>query len=129
MISERNIHATASNSLAIPPMELDVSKLSCLQQLPDGSLLLRLHVQPRAASNGLAGLHEDLLKLRLTTPPVDGKANKAVIAFLAKLFHLPKSSLTIKSGQQSRTKTVVIIGADVHQVHSILSAHLVPATE
>jgi len=105
------------------------AKLPCLQQLPDGSLLLRLHVQPRAANNGLAGLHEDMLKLRLTTPPVDGKANKAVIAFLAKLFNLPKSSLTIKSGQQSRSKTVAIVGADEHQVHSILIAHLVPAAE
>jgi len=103
--------------------------LPCLQQLPDGSLLLRLHVQPRSSSNGLAGLHEDMLKLRLTTPPVDGKANKAVIAFLAKLFHLPKSSLTIKSGQQSRSKTVAIVGADVHQVHTVLSAHLYPASE
>lgn len=105
------------------------AKLTCLQQLPDGSLLLRLHVQPRAASNSLAGLHEDMLKLRLTTPPVDGRANKAVITFLAKLFHLPKTSLTIKSGQQSRSKAVAIVGADVHQVHSILIAHLVPVIE
>lgn len=103
--------------------------LSCLHILSDGSLLLRLHVQPRAASNGLAGLHEDMLKLRLTTPPVDGKANKAVIAFLAKLLHLPKSSLIIKSGQQSRSKTVAIVGADAHQVHAILTAHLDPTAE
>lgn len=99
------------------------ANLPCLQSLPDGSLLLRLHIQPRAASNGFAGLHEDLLKLRLTAPPVDGKANKAVIAFLAHLFHLPKSSLIIKRGQQSRNKTVVITGADVHQISSILTAH------
>lgn len=87
-------------------------------------MLLRLHVQPRASANGLAGLQGDMLKLRLTTPPVDGKANKAVIAFLAKLFHLPKSALTIKSGQQSRSKTVLMIGADQNQVSALLSAHL-----
>jgi uncharacterized protein len=98
--------------------------IPCLQLQPDGNLLLRLHVQPRAAANGLAGLQGDMLKLRLTTPPVDGKANKAVIAFLAKLFHLPKSALTIKSGQQSRSKTVLMVGADQNQVCAVLSAHL-----
>lgn len=95
-----------------------------LQNLPDGSLLLRLHVQPRAAANELAGLQGDALKLRLTTPPVDGKANKAVIAYLAKFFHLPKSSLHIKSGQQSRIKTVVIKGADEQQVRRALADFL-----
>jgi len=98
--------------------------IPCLHTLADGSLLLRLHVQPRAAANGLAGLQGDMLKLRLTTPPVDGKANQAVITYLAKLFHLPKSALTIKSGQQSRSKTVVITGADAHQVRSTLAALL-----
>lgn len=87
-------------------------------------MLLRLHVQPRASANGLAGLQGDMLRLRLTTPPVDGKANKAVIAFLAKLFHLPKSALIIKSGQQSRSKTVLMVGADQNQVCAVLSAHL-----
>jgi hypothetical protein len=100
------------------------SELPCLHPLPDGSLLLRLHVQPRAAANGLAGLQGDMLKLRLTTPPVDGKANQAVIAYLAKLFHLPKSALAIKSGQQSRSKTVVITGADAQRVRSTLATLL-----
>ena len=99
----------------------------CLQSLPDGSLLLRLHVQPRAAANELAGLQGDALKLRLTTPPVDGKANKAVIAYLAKFFHLPKSALSIKSGQQSRIKTVAIKGADEQQVRRVLADLLATA--
>ena len=84
--------------------------LPCLSHLADGTIALRLHVQPRASSNGIAGLQGDLLKLRLTTPPVDGKANKAVIAFLAKLLKLPKSAVTLKSGHQSRSKTVIIEG-------------------
>lgn len=100
------------------------AEIPCLHTLPDGSLLLRLHVQPRAAANGLAGLQGDMLKLRLTTPPVDGKANKAVIAYLAKLFHLPKSALVIKSGLQSRSKTVVIAGVEEQQVRSLLTALL-----
>ena len=102
-----------------------MDNLPCLHLLADGSLLLRLHVQPRAAGNGVAGLQGDMLKLRLTTPPVDGKANKAVIAYLAKLFHLPKSALTIKSGQQSRSKAVVITGADPDRIRSALAVLLI----
>jgi uncharacterized protein len=101
------------------------AEIPCLQILGDGSLLLRLHVQPRAAANGLAGLQGDMLKIRLTTPPVDGKANKAVVAYLAKLFHLPQSAFLIKRGQQSRSKTLVIMGADAQQVRSTLAALLV----
>lgn len=98
--------------------------LPCLERLADGSIVVRLHVQPRASSNGLAGLQGDMLKLRLTTPPVDGKANKAVIAYLAKLLHLPKSSITLKSGLQSRSKTIVLQGIEMHELVDILNAHL-----
>ena len=91
-----------------------------LQTLPDGSLLLRLLVQPRASRNEIAGLHDDALKIRLTTPPIEGRANKAVIAFLAKLLHLPKSSLTIKSGHQNRSKQVLIQGCEEQIARQIL---------
>ncbi|ADW16502.1 protein of unknown function DUF167 [Desulfobulbus propionicus DSM 2032] len=100
--------------------------LPCLQRLADGSLLLRLQVQPRAAANHLAGLQGDMLKLRVTTPPVDGKANQAVVAYLAKLFHLPKSSVVLKSGHQSRGKTVVIASGHEQEVRAVLAAHLFP---
>ena len=105
-----------------------LAEIPCLHSLPDGSLLLHLHVQPRSAANALAGLQGDALKLRLTTPPVDGKANKAVIAYLSKFFHLPKSAFSIKSGQQSRTKTVAIKGADEQQVRSVLATILTAET-
>lgn len=68
----------------------------------------------------MAGLHGEALKLRLTTPPVDGKANKAVLAYLAKLLNLPKSALTLKSGHQSRTKTILIHGAEAGQIRNLL---------
>jgi uncharacterized protein YggU (UPF0235/DUF167 family) len=69
-------------------------------------------------------LQGDLLKLRLTTPPVDGKANKAVIAYLAKLCHLPKSAFTLKSGHQSRSKSIVITGIGLQDMQTILWHHL-----
>ena len=95
-----------------------------LSTCSDGSLLLKLHVQPRASRNQLAGLYNDALKIQLTTPPVEGKANKAVIAFLAKLLHLPKSAVTIKSGMQSREKQVLITGCEEDQVRRILTDNI-----
>ena len=102
-------------------------QLPCLQVTADGSLLLRLHVQPRAAHNQVAGLQGEALKLRLTSPPVDGKANKAVLATLARLLDLPKSSLSLRSGLQSRTKTVRIENADEAQLRARLQALLAAA--
>ena len=101
--------------------------LPCLQVTADGSLLLRLHVQPRAAHNQVAGLQGEALKLRLTSPPVDGKATKAVIATLARLLDLPKSSLSLRSGLQSRTKTVRIENADEAQLRARLQTLLAAA--
>ena len=102
-------------------------QLPCLQVTADGGLLLRLHVQPRAAHNQVAGLQGEALKLRLTSPPVDGKANKAVIATLARLLELPKSCLSLRSGLQSRTKTVRIENADEAQLRARLQTLLAGA--
>ena len=102
-------------------------QLPCLQVTADGGLLLRLHVQPRAAHNQVAGLQGEALKLRLTSPPVDGKANKAVVAFLARLLDLPKSSLSLRSGLQSRSKTVRIENADEAQLRARLQTLLAAA--
>ncbi|MDD3619315.1 MAG: DUF167 domain-containing protein [Desulfobulbaceae bacterium] len=92
-----------------------------LQTLPDGALLLRLQVQPRASRTELAGLHDNALKLRLTTPPIEGRANKAVIDFLAKRLRLPKKAFTIKSGLHSREKLVLIRGCTEEAVHQLVA--------
>ena len=67
-------------------------------------MYLTLHVQPRASRTGLCGIHGGSLKLAITAPPVEGKANKEVIAFLAAFLKIPKKDVTIVSGAQSRTK-------------------------
>jgi uncharacterized protein (TIGR00251 family) len=92
-----------------------------LRTLPDGDLLLTLHVQPKARKNQLAGLHDNALKIRLTAPPIEGRANKAVIAFLARQLHLPKSAVRIKSGLQSREKKILVSGCSEEQVRKILT--------
>lgn len=91
-----------------------------VQKREDGSLLLSLYVQPRAGKNELAGVHENALKLRLTSPPVDGQANKAVIAFLAKTLRLPKSSIILHSGLKNRRKQVLISGLDEEVIRKLL---------
>ena len=100
----------------LPPF----APLPCLQARSDGSLLLLLHVQPGAARTGLAGMHGDALKLRLAAPPVDGKANKAVINFFAELLHLPKSAVAIRSGLASRAKIHLLTGITEHEARSFL---------
>ena len=69
-----------------------------------------IKVHPRARKNAITGVVGDALKLALTAPPVDGKANQAVIEFFADLFAIPRSSVTIASGETSRNKVVRITG-------------------
>lgn len=75
----------------------------------DGTdLILHLHIQPRAARDELAGPHGDALKLRLTAPPVDGRANEHLRAYLAGLCGVAKSAVTVIAGEGARSKRVRI---------------------
>ena len=67
-------------------------------------------VQPRARKNAITGVVGDALKLALTAPPVDGRANEACIEFFAKLLEVPRSSVTIASGETSRRKVIRVAG-------------------
>lgn len=81
-------------------------------------------VQPRARKNAITGVVGDALKLALTAPPVEGRANQAVIEFFAELFAIPRSSVTIASGETSRNKVVRISGLSRGSVEQRLSAVL-----
>ena len=65
-------------------------------------------IQPRASSNKICGLQDKYLKIRLTSPPVDGAANKMCIMFLAKILSVNSSKIMIVSGQQGRKKIIRI---------------------
>lgn len=69
---------------------------------------LTLHIQPGAKKTEIAGLHGDALKIRLAAPPVDGKANAALIAFVAQRLEVAKSAVILKSGQTSRRKVLEV---------------------
>jgi len=70
------------------------------------NLVLRLQIQPRSSKDGFGEIYNNRLKLHLTAPPVDGKANQRLLAYLAKQFGIPKASVRIVSGDSSRLKTV-----------------------
>jgi uncharacterized protein (TIGR00251 family) len=74
----------------------------------DGSVTLEIHCQPGAKRMEVAGVHGDALKLRVSAPPVEGKANAAVVAFLADQFGVPQRAVTIVHGETARRKTVRI---------------------
>jgi uncharacterized protein len=94
--------------------EID-SAMIPIHDTPAGALFtIRLH--PRAKKNAITGEIGDALKLSLTSPPVDGRANDACIEFFAKLLKVPRSSVTIASGQTSRRKTIRVAGISADEV-------------
>ena len=92
------------------------------RQAADGRITLTLHIQPGAKKTEFAGLHGDALKIRLAAPPVDGKANEALIKFVAETLKLPKSAVTLKSGQTSRRKVLEVQGATPSSVEAFGTA-------
>ena len=95
-----------------------------------------LRVQPRASRNAIVGTvpgnvsgnvsgtvsgnQGEAVKLAITAPPVDGKANQAVIEFLSELFGVAKSSIVIVSGETGRNKLIAVRGRSAEQVHKAL---------
>ena len=73
-------------------------------------------VHPRAKKNAITGEVGDALKVALTAPPVDGKANEACVEFFAKLLKVPRSSVTIASGQTSRNKVIRVVGLSAEEL-------------
>lgn len=86
--------------------------------LEQDRLILYCHLQPGAKHNQLCGLHNHRLKIQIQAPAVDGKANKALINFLAKVFSTAKSKIAIVQGTSHRSKTVSIAG--IEQIPQVL---------
>ena len=71
-------------------------------------LLLNVRIQPRASSDGFAEVLDDRIKIRITAPPVDGKANKHLSALLAGVFGVSRANISILSGESGRNKRILI---------------------
>ena len=92
---------------------------SFAKDVTDGCTL-SVRVHPGARKNGVTGVHAGALKISLTAPPVDGKANEAVIAFLADALHLPRARVALVAGATSRAKMVRITGKSAAEVAGAL---------
>ncbi len=97
---------------------------SWLSAVDDESVMLTVYVQPKASQAQVSGIHGGALKICVTAPPVEGKANAALIKFLAKLFRIPKSAISIQSGEQSRTKRFLLSGLTYAEALSIIEQNL-----
>lgn len=91
-------------------------------------LLLQLYVQPKASRDQIIGLHGAEIKLAITAPPVDGKANAHIQKLLAKMFAVSKSQVVLTKGELSRHKQVQIIAPFVLPA-AVLSLGILPETD
>jgi uncharacterized protein (TIGR00251 family) len=96
-----------------------------LQDSPDGPIL-HVRVTPRSAKTCLDGLHGEALKVRLQAPPVEGKANRALLKFLARLLGTAPSRLELISGSTGRDKRVLATGLSAREVMDAVDEHLQP---
>ena len=80
-----------------------------IEELNEG-LLICINVQPRASRTGIVGIQADALKIKLTSPPVEGAANSLLIKFISKELGIAKSRIKLKSGEKSRQKKIIIEG-------------------
>lgn len=80
----------------------------------------RVHLQPKASREGITGEADGILKLRVTAPPVEGRANEACLRLLAKALDLPISRLHIAAGQHARLKTIQVAGASADELRASL---------
>jgi len=90
-----------------------------IRDTPQGATF-SVKVHPRAKKNAVAGEVGEALKLALTAPPVEGKANDACIRFIAEILDVPRSSVTIAAGETSRQKVIRVHGLTAAQVEQRL---------
>jgi uncharacterized protein len=87
-----------------------------------GGVLILCQIQPRASKTEVMGLHGEpqRIRIRIAAPPVDGKANEALIAFLAKRLGIPKRAIEIHSGQTGKMKDIICYGVGLEEVKKAL---------
>lgn len=96
-----------------------------IRDTPHGATF-SVKVHPRARKNAIAGEVGDALKLALTAPPVEGKANEACIRFFSEFFEVPRSSVTIAAGETSRQKVIRVSGISAAKIAERLQALATP---
>lgn len=85
-----------------------------------GTVTFAVRVQPRASRDEITGVIDGAIKIRLCAPAVENRANEALVEFLASILKTSKSAVRIRSGEQSRTKRVEIVGVTRRQIEDLL---------
>ena len=99
------------------------NKFPFIEETPKG-VFLRGRLQPRSSRNSVEGVKDGALRLKLTAPPVEGSANKALVEFLSELTGVRKSSFTIDSGLKSRDKRVRVEGVSAEELRRAFAGML-----
>ena len=81
-------------------------------------------VLPRSSKSEIIGVYDDLLKVKISSPPVDGKANENCIKYFSKLFKIPRSNISIVKGDRSKKKKLKIVSADPNKITSIIRSYV-----
>ncbi len=90
----------------------------------DEAVILRVHAQPGAGRSSIVGRHGDALRVRVAAPPVEGRANAALVELLARTFGLKEAQVTLTSGESSRTKRFRLEGVSADVVDAALDEAL-----
>lgn len=90
-------------------------------EITKGGVRLHLFIQPKSSKDEIVGPHNGEIKIKLTAPPVDGKANEALIKFLSKYFELPKKNFSLVRGETGRHKVVEVSGISEDDLRSRLN--------
>ena len=85
-----------------------------------GGVRLHLFIQPKSSKNEVVGIHNGEIKIKITAPPIDGRANAGLVEYLSDLFDVPKRDLTLVKGETGRHKTVDIAGIDIEAARLVL---------
>ena len=100
-----------------------MSDLLAIRDAPDGCIL-PVRVHPGAKRNAVDGVHDGALKISLTSPPTDGRANEALIAFVAERLRVPRHRVSLLTGATSRSKTLRIAGLSAAEVRTAVGPDL-----
>lgn len=105
-------------------MAIPEAELSAIISDHNGCARITCRVQPRSSRCKIAGILDGALKIALTAPPVDGKANAALCEFFASLFRCPKSAVSVVSGMTNRNKILEIAGVSANAVRMTVCAQI-----
>ena len=93
-------------------------------EVTKGGVRLHLFIQPKSSKNEIVGAHNGLLKIKITAPPVDGRANECLIEFMSDLFDIPKRDVLLVKGDTGRHKVVELSGLSEEVVRDTLKMPL-----